>query len=78
MSKVTITVMPRAETLDPQGQAVLGALGHLGFADVADVRIGKQIVMELAGPDPLAQAHAMCDKLLVNTLIEDYTVEVDG
>ena len=78
MTKVTITVMPRGETLDPQGQAVAGALAHLGFEGVGDVRIGKQIVLDIAGDDPTAQAHAMCDKLLVNPLIEDYTVEVDG
>ncbi len=78
MSKVTITVMPRAETLDPQGQAVAGALSHLGFDTVTDVRVGKQIVLHLDGADPEAQAHAMCDKLLVNKLIEDYTVHVDG
>ncbi len=77
MSTVTITVMPRAETLDPQGQAVAGALAHLGFESVGDVRIGKQIVLDIDGPDPEAQAHAMCDKLLVNALIEDYTVRVD-
>lgn len=78
MSKVTITVMPRAETLDPQGQAVAGALAHLGFDNVGDVRIGKHIVLHLSGDDPAGQAHAMCDQLLVNKLIEDYTVEVDG
>ncbi len=77
MSKVTITVMPRAETLDPQGHAVAGALSHLGFDTVDDVRIGKHIVLQIDGPDPKAQAHAMCDKLLVNKLIEDYTVQVD-
>lgn len=75
MSRVVVTIMPRAETLDPQGQAVAGALHQLGFAELGDVRIGKRIVLEIAGDDPVGQAHAMCDRLLVNTLIEDYEVE---
>jgi phosphoribosylformylglycinamidine synthase len=75
MSRVVVTVMPRAETLDPQGQAVAGALHQLGFADLADVRIGKRIVLEIDGDDPIGQAHAMCDRLLVNRLIEDYEVQ---
>ena len=75
MSRVIVTVMPRAETLDPQGQAVAGALHQLGFDELGDVRIGKRIVLEIDGDDPVGQAHAMCDRLLVNSLIEDYEVE---
>lgn len=75
MTQVVVTVMPRVETLDPQGQAVAGALHQLGFDGLADVRIGKRIVLDIGGDDPVAQAHAMCDKLLVNKLIEDYEVE---
>jgi phosphoribosylformylglycinamidine synthase len=75
MSRVIVTVMPRAETLDPQGQAVAGALHQLGFDALADVRIGKRIELEIDGDDPVGQAHAMCDRLLVNRLIEDYEVE---
>ena len=75
MTRVVVTVMPRSETLDPQGQAVARALHQLDFDGLHDVRIGKRIVLEIAGDDPLGQAHAMCDKLLVNTLIEDYEVE---
>jgi len=75
MSRVIVTVMPRAETLDPQGQAVAGALHQLGFDELDDVRIGKRIVLEIDGDDPVGQAHAMCDRLLVNRLIEDYQVE---
>jgi phosphoribosylformylglycinamidine synthase len=74
-TRVVVTVMPRAETLDPQGQAVAGALHQLGFDDLGDVRIGKRIVLDITGDDPVGQAHAMCDKLLVNRLIEDYEVE---
>jgi phosphoribosylformylglycinamidine synthase len=75
MSRVIVTVMPRSETLDPQGQAVAGALHQLGFDALADVRIGKRIELEIDGDDPVGQAHAMCDRLLVNRLIEDYEVE---
>ena len=75
MSRVIVTVMPRAETLDPQGQAVAGALHQLGFDGLGDVRIGKRIVLEIDGDDPVGQAHAMCDRLLVNRLIEDYEIE---
>ncbi len=75
MSRVVVTVMPRAETLDPQGQAVAGALHQLGFDGLGDVRIGKRIVLEIDGDDPVARAHEMCDRLLVNKLIEDYEVE---
>ena len=46
MTRVVVTVMPRTETLDPQGQAVAGALHQLGFDDLGDVRIGKRIALE--------------------------------
>lgn len=75
MTRVVVTVMPRAETLDPQGQAVAGALHQLGFDGLEDVRIGKRIVLDIDGDDPVGQAHAMCDRLLVNKLIEDYEVD---
>jgi phosphoribosylformylglycinamidine synthase len=75
MRRVVVTVMPRAETLDPQGQAVAGALHQLGFEGLADVRIGKRIVLDIDGDDAVGQAHAMCDRLLVNKLVEDYEVE---
>ena len=75
MTRVVVTVMPRSETLDPQGQAVAGALHQLGFDDLGDVRIGKRIVLEIGGDDPVGQAHTMCDRLLVNRLIEDYEVD---
>ena len=76
MTQVVVTVMPRAGVLDPQGQAVRGALGQLGFADVGEVRIGKRIELTIDGDDPAGQAREMCEKLLANALIEDYSVEV--
>ncbi|MBI2684546.1 MAG: phosphoribosylformylglycinamidine synthase subunit PurS [Actinobacteria bacterium] len=76
MTRVVITVMPRAGVLDPQGQTVQRALGTLGFDDASDVRIGKRIELDIAGADAEARATAMCDALLANPLIESYTVAV--
>ncbi len=78
MTRVVVTVMPRAEILDPQGQTVVRALHTMGFDDVTDVRIGKQIVLDLSGADPEAEARQMCERLLVNRLVEDYEIEVQG
>jgi|688.fasta_scaffold1010425_2 phosphoribosylformylglycinamidine synthase PurS subunit len=78
MTLVVVTVMPKKGVLDPQGQAVQGALQHMGFSEVADVRVGKRIELEIGGHDPAAQATKMCEDLLANNLIEDYSVEVPG
>ncbi len=77
--RVEVRVMPRATLLDPQGQAVEHALHALGFADVARVRIGKHLVLDLeaTGPDDaLARARAMCERLLANPVTEDYELAV--
>ena len=76
MTQVVVTVMPKAGVLDPQGQAVAGALAQLGFGGVGEVRIGKRIELAIDGDDPAGQAREMCEKLLANALIEDYSVEV--
>jgi phosphoribosylformylglycinamidine synthase PurS subunit len=76
VTQVIVTVMPKAGVLDPQGQAVRGALEQLGFAGVGEVRIGKRIELEIDGDDPAASARAMCEELLANALIEDYRVEL--
>lgn len=76
MTQVIVTVMPKQGVLDPQGQAVAGALGQMGFDGVGEVRIGKRIELSIAGDDPAGRARAMCEQLLANALIEDYTVEV--
>lgn len=76
MTQVVVTVMPRSGVLDPQGQAVRGALGQMGFEGVGEVRIGKRIELELTGPDPAGTAREMCERLLANALIEDYRVEL--
>jgi len=76
-ARVHVTLKPGV--LDPQGEAVRHALGALGFAGVGEVRIGKLIELDLAGSDPVtarAEVGAMCEKLLANTVIESYTVEL--
>ena len=77
MNRVVVTVMPRQGVLDPQGQAVRGALGRLGFSGISDVRLGRRIELELDGPDPLGTAREMCERLLANALIEDFTVAIE-
>ena len=77
--KARVTVMLKASVLDVQGEAVRFALGTLGFAGVNGVRQGKVIVLDLAETDPAAAevaVKAMCEKLLANTVIERYTVEL--
>jgi phosphoribosylformylglycinamidine synthase PurS subunit len=78
MSKVVVTVMPREGVLDPQGQAVRGALVRLGFEGVGDVRVGKRIEIQLDADEPVAVAQEMVDRLLANPLVEDAHVEVDA
>ena len=78
MTRVVVTVMPRAGVLDPQGQAVQGALASLGFETLGEVRVGRRIELDIAGEDPATTARAMCDQLLANALIEDYIVEVEA
>ena len=77
--KARVTVTLKTGVLDPQGKAIEGALASLGFAGVAGVRQGKVFDIELAETD-LARAEtalkAMCDKLLANTVIENYHLEV--
>ena len=77
--KATVTVMLKTGVLDPQGKAIAHALGTLGFAGIADVRAGKVIEIELAETDPVkakVAAEDMARKLLANTVIESFRVEV--
>ncbi len=77
--KARVTVTLKAGVLDPQGQAIQGSLKSLGFADVGAVRQGKVFDIELGGTDlPQAEANVrlMCEKLLANTVIENYTIEI--
>ena len=77
--KATVYVMLKTGVLDPQGEAVRHALGGLGFEGVGAVRQGKVIEIDLAGDDraaATAQVEAMCQKLLANTVIESYRIEI--
>ena len=77
--KAKVHVTLKNGVLDPQGKAVQHALAGLGFAGVEDVRQGKFIELELSETDPAkaeAQAEEMCRKLLANTVIENYAVEI--
>lgn len=80
--KARVTVYPRREILDPQGKAIRDALSRVGFAGVEDVRAGKSFEIKLSTDDPdLAnrELRDMCEKLLANTVVEDYAVELlDG
>ncbi|HEY8019761.1 MAG TPA: phosphoribosylformylglycinamidine synthase subunit PurS [Thermoanaerobaculia bacterium] len=77
--KARVTVYPRREILDPQGKAIQSALARVGFAGVEDVRAGKSFEIRLGTDDPVAadrELKRMCEKLLANTVVEDYSVEI--
>ena len=73
--KVRIHVSLKPGVLDPQGRAVHHALEGLGFAGVADVRIGRLIELEVADDTSDTALAEMCEKLLANTVIENYVIE---
>lgn len=77
--KAVVHVMLKDGVLDPQGEAVRHALGNLGFEGVSGVRQGKVIELDLDATDAAAaeaQVRDMCEKLLANTVIESYRVEI--
>ncbi|MEM8653720.1 MAG: phosphoribosylformylglycinamidine synthase subunit PurS [Pseudomonadota bacterium] len=74
--KATVHVMLKNGVLDPQGEAVRHALGALGFDGVNGVRQGKVIELDLADGTSEADITAMCERLLANTVIESYRVEM--
>ncbi len=77
---VKVQVLPKKDILDPQGQAVEKALISLGYKDIKDLKIGKEIVFKLNATSKLEaqnKVKEMCDKLLANPVIEDYKVEID-
>ena len=76
--RIEIRVVPRPGLLDQQGKAVADALHALGFADVADARVGRHVVLDVRAADADAarrRAAEMCDRLLANPVTEDYVVE---
>ena len=77
MAVVVVDVMLKPEILDPQGQAVLGALGRLGFSGVSSVRQGKRFEVQVDGevtPEVYAQVEQLAGTLLANPVVEDWTV----
>ncbi len=77
--KAHVHITPRTGVLDPQGKAIAQALGRLGFSGVDEVRQGKYIEIELEETDrdkARAVVEAMCNRLLANTVVEDYAIEL--
>ena len=78
MARVVVDVMLKPEILDPQGQAVANALPSLGVDGVSAVRIGKRIEIEFDGQPDLEQARKIADKLLANSVIENFTIRTES
>ncbi|WP_298988235.1 phosphoribosylformylglycinamidine synthase subunit PurS [uncultured Campylobacter sp.] len=77
--RVIVNVRLKQGVLDPQGKAVKHALASLGFSGVEDVRVAKQIVLDIDGEDRdkiYADVARMCDEILANTVIEDYEIVI--
>ncbi|WP_149714689.1 phosphoribosylformylglycinamidine synthase subunit PurS [Campylobacter concisus] len=75
--KAVVNIALRSGVLDPAGKAVEHALNSLGFSGVSNVRIGKQIVLDINESDKAKaneQLKVMCEELLANTVIEDYEI----
>jgi len=78
VAKVVVNVMPKTEILDPQGQAIVGALGRLGVDGISDVRQGKRFELEIDGAVSDEKLAEIAESLLANTVIEDWTVTREG
>lgn len=74
MARVVVNVMPKAEILDPQGQAIVGALGRLGHAGISEVRQGKRFELEVDDSVTDDELAVIAESLLANTVIEDWSV----
>lgn len=79
MKKVKIYVTLKESVLDPQGSAVKGSLANMGYKEVEDVRIGKYLELSISDTerDINELVKEMCEKLLANTVIEDYRFEIE-
>lgn len=78
--KAKVYVTLKNGVLDPQGKAVMGALNSMSFSEVKDLRIGKYMEIELDASSKEAEAKRvkeMCEKLLANTVIENYRIEIE-
>jgi phosphoribosylformylglycinamidine synthase len=79
--KAKIYVTLRKGVLDPQGKAILSSLSHLGIAGVDDVRVGKYMELSLRDvgrEEAQRRLDEACRRLLANTVIEDYRIEIEG
>ncbi len=76
--QVRVLVRLKPGVLDPQGRAVHHALEGMGFAGVADVRVGRLIELDVADDTDHAAIQQMCEKLLANTVIESFSIETGG
>ncbi|OMC40507.1 phosphoribosylformylglycinamidine synthase subunit PurS [Mycobacterium sp. IS-2888] len=74
MARVVVHVMPKAEILDPQGQAIVGALGRLGHGGVSNVRQGKRFELEVDDTIDDSVLAEIAESLLANTVIEDWSI----
>ena len=78
--KVVVNISLKEGVLDPQGRAVEKSLATIGFTEASNVRIGKQITLEVDSDD-VARAHQrvarMCEQILANTVIEDYDITIE-
>jgi phosphoribosylformylglycinamidine synthase PurS subunit len=75
--RVAVHVLPRRGILDPQGKAVSDALRTLGFSQVGDVHVGRHLVIDTtanSAADAEKAVRSMCDKLLANPVVEDYSI----
>ncbi|ORA14643.1 phosphoribosylformylglycinamidine synthase subunit PurS [Mycobacterium arosiense] len=74
MARVIVSVMPKAEILDPQGQAIVGALGRLGHPGISEVRQGKRFELEVDDSVDDSALAEIAETLLANTVIEDWNI----
>ena len=76
MARVVVHVMPKTEILDPQGQAIVGALGRLGHSGISEVRQGKRFELEVDDTFDDSALAEIAESLLANTVIEKYEIEI--
>jgi phosphoribosylformylglycinamidine synthase len=78
--KAIVTVTPRKEVLDPQGEAVRSGLHALGYEEVVSARVGRYVELEIDGnaADAESRVRAMCEQLLANEVIEDFSFTLEG